>query len=238
MTERDYRGPDSRRVQQMFAGIAHRYDFLNHFLSISVDRHWRKVTATKVRDLIGPSPALCLDACSGTGDLALALDRSLQTQVIASDFCHPMLTRAHGKFAGHNIRTIEADALELPFPDGCFDVLTIAFGLRNLENPYRRLREIRRVLKPRGAVVILEFSKPVVPVFSHVFNFYFRHILPLLGGIVSGDGSAYEYLPDSVGKFPNQEQLLERMQEADFVETGYRNLSGGIAALHWGRVPD
>ena len=108
----------------------------------------------------------------------------------------------------------------------------------NLQDPYRGLHEIRRVLKPRGAAVILEFSKPVVPVFSHVFNFYFRHILPLLGGIVSGDGSAYEYLPDSVGKFPNQEQLLERMQEADFVETGYRNLSGGIAALHWGRVPD
>jgi demethylmenaquinone methyltransferase/2-methoxy-6-polyprenyl-1,4-benzoquinol methylase len=236
MTERDYSGPDSRRVREMFARIAHRYDFLNHFLSVSVDRHWRKVTAAKVRDLIGPSPALCLDACCGTGDLALALNRALQTQVIATDFCHPMLTRAYGKFAGRNIRAIEADALELPFPDACFDVLAIAFGLRNLENPYRGLHEIRRVLKPRGAVVILEFSKPVVPVFSHVFNFYFRHVLPLLGGMVSGDGTAYEYLPDSVGKFPNQEQLMERMRQADFVETGYRNLSGGIAALHWGRA--
>src|SRR5467141_47318 len=227
MTERDYSGPYSRRVREMFARIAHRYDFLNHFLSISVDRHWRKVTATKVLDLIGPSPALCLDACCGTGDLALALNRALQTQVIATDFCHPMLTRAYGKFAGRNIRTIEADALELPFPDACFDVLTVAFGLRNLENPYHGLHEIRRVLKPRGAAVILEFSKPVVPVFSHAFNFYFRHILPVLGGMVSGDGTAYEYLPDSVGKFPNQEQLLERMRKADFVETGYRNLSGG-----------
>src|SRR5437899_5696436 len=100
MTERDYRGPDSRRVRQMFAQIAHRYDFLNQFLSMAVDSHWRRVTAAKVRDLIGPSPALCLDSCSGTGDLALALDRSLRTQIIASDFCHPMLTRARVKFAG------------------------------------------------------------------------------------------------------------------------------------------
>jgi demethylmenaquinone methyltransferase/2-methoxy-6-polyprenyl-1,4-benzoquinol methylase len=233
---RDYLGPDSRRVQQMFAAIAHRYDFLNHFLSISIDRHWRNVAATKVRDLVGPTPALCMDACSGTGDLALALHRSLQTQVIASDFCHPMLTRAQAKFAARDIHPIEADALQLPFPDACFDVLTIAFGLRNLEDPYGGLQEIRRVLKPRGAAVILEFSKPVVPVFSHVFNFYFRHILPLLGAIVSGDRRAYQYLPDSVGKFPNQEQLLERIRQAGFVDAGYRNLSGGIAALHWARA--
>jgi demethylmenaquinone methyltransferase / 2-methoxy-6-polyprenyl-1,4-benzoquinol methylase len=221
----------------MFAAIAHRYDFLNHFLSISVDRQWRNVAAAKVRDLAGPSPALCLDACSGTGDLALALLQSLQTQVIASDFCHPMLTRARAKFAGHNIPTIEADALQLPFPDACFNVVTIAFGLRNLEDPYSGLREIRRVLKPGGAAVILEFSKPVVPVFSQIFNFYFRRILPLLGAIVSGDRNAYRYLPDSVGKFPNQEQLLERMRQAGFAEAGYQNLSCGIAALHWGRVP-
>src|SRR6266852_2899580 len=174
MMGRDYLGPDSRRVQQMFAAIAHRYDFLNHFLSISVDRHWRNVAATKVRDLAGPSPALCLDACSGTGDLALALHRSLQTQVIASDFCHPMLIRAKEKFAGSNIRTIEADALQLPLADASFDALTIAFGLRNLEDLHRGLHEIHRVLKPGGAAVILEFSKPVVPVFSHAFNFYFR----------------------------------------------------------------
>jgi len=234
MTERDYLGPDSRRVQQMFAGIAHRYDFLNHFLSASIDRRWRRAAVNKVRQLIGSSPALCLDACSGTGDLAIALEQALNTRVIASDFCHPMLTRAKDKFAGRNIRSIEADALHLPFPDRSFDVLTNAFGLRNLEDPYRGLQEMHRVLKPGGAVVILEFSKPVVPVFRHMFNFYFRYVLPKLGAIVSGDGSAYQYLPDSVRKFPAQEPLAELMRRSGFKDVGYKNLSGGIAALHWG----
>ena len=191
MTERDYLGPDSRRVQEMFAGIAHRYDFLNHFLSASIDRRWRKLAVGKVRELVGPSPPVCLDACSGTGDLAIALDGGLRTHVIASDFCHPMLTRANAKFAGRSIRVIEADALHLPFAKSSFDALTMAFGLRNLENPYRGLQEIHRVLKPAGAAVILEFSQPVVPILRHVFNFYFRHILPKLGAAISGDAGAY-----------------------------------------------
>src|SRR2546423_11455707 len=124
MTERDYLGPDSRSLQQMFARIAHRYDFLNHFLSASIDRHWRNLAAAKVRELGGTSQGLFLDACSGTGDLAIVLHHTLKAPVIASDFCHPMLTRAKEKFAGLNIRTIEADALQFPFPDACFDALT------------------------------------------------------------------------------------------------------------------
>jgi demethylmenaquinone methyltransferase/2-methoxy-6-polyprenyl-1,4-benzoquinol methylase len=237
MTERDYLGPDSRRVQEMFAGIAHRYDFLNHFLSASIDRRWRRIAVNKVRELAGAAPSsklLCLDVCSGTGDLALALHRGLQCDVVASDFCHPMLTIANAKVKGVRVRNVEADALNLPFADGSFTALTIAFGLRNLEDPRRGLSEMRRVLKPGGAVVILEFSKPVVPVFKHVFNFYFRHILPKLGALISGDGGAYQYLPDSVRKFPAQEQLVEFMTNAGFGNVGYRNLSGGIAALHWG----
>src|SRR5262245_18521320 len=135
MKANDYRGPDSRRVQQMFAGIAHRYDFLNHFLSVSIDRHWRNLAVAKVRELLPlPSP-LCLDVCSGTGDLAIALRRTLATTVVATDFCHPMLIRAAGK--EHSIPNVEADALNLPFRDGSFDAVTIAFGLRNLENPIR-----------------------------------------------------------------------------------------------------
>jgi demethylmenaquinone methyltransferase/2-methoxy-6-polyprenyl-1,4-benzoquinol methylase len=236
MTERDYPGPDSRRVQQMFAGIAHRYDFLNHFLSASIDRRWRKVAVHKVLELTGPSPpALCLDLCSGTGDLALALNRGLGCDVVASDFCHPMLTRANAKSRGTRVRNVEADALNLPFADHSFDALTIAFGLRNLEDPRRGLEEMQRVVRPGGALVILEFSKPVVPVLKHAFNFYFRHILPKLGALISGDGSAYQYLPDSVRKFPTQEELVELMSGAGFREVSYRNLSGGIAALHWGR---
>ena len=235
MTRRDYRGPDSRRIQKMFAGIAPRYDFLNHFLSVSVDRHWRRVAAAKVRDLVGTSPKLCLDACSGTGDLAIALGRSLKTHVIAADFCHPMLIRATEKAAG-GIRAIEADALELPFPNACFDTVTMAFGLRNLEDRNGGLYEIRRVLKPGGAVVLLEFSKPVVPVFRQAFEFYFRNVLPLIGSVVSGDATAYRYLHDSVRDFPDQEELVRMMRTAGFVNAGYRNLSGGIAALHWGQA--
>ena len=219
----------------MFAGIAPRYDFLNHFLSVSIDRHWRKVAAGKVRDLVGISPVVCLDACCGTGDLAIALDRTLTTHVIATDFCHPMLTRAVEKASGR-LHVIEADALELPFADSSFDAATMAFGLRNLQDRASGLREIHRVLKPGGAAVILEFSKPVVPVFRQLFEFYFNNVLPVIGSVVSGDSNAYRYLHDSVREFPDQQQLLEMMGSSGFVDTGYGNLSGGIAALHWGRV--
>jgi demethylmenaquinone methyltransferase / 2-methoxy-6-polyprenyl-1,4-benzoquinol methylase len=236
MTERDYPGPDSRQVREMFAGIAHRYDFLNHFLSVSIDRHWRNIAAAKIRELAGPTPAMCLDACSGTGDLAIVLQKSLQTQVIASDFCHPMLTRANAKFGGQGIRTVEADALRLPFPDAFFDAVTMAFGLRNLEDPHAGLREIRRVLKPRGALAILEFSQPVLPVFNQIYHFYLRHILPALGKAVSGHASAYQYLPDSIQEFPKQKELLALMRHAGFVEENYMNLMGGAVALHWARA--
>jgi demethylmenaquinone methyltransferase/2-methoxy-6-polyprenyl-1,4-benzoquinol methylase len=239
--EREYFGPDSASVRQMFAGIAHRYDFLNHFLSASIDRRWRKIAVKRLRELVAfPASALYLDACSGTGDLALALHAGLKGVVISSDFCHPMVTRANRKFeaagVSRSIRSVEADTLAFPFRDQTFDALTIAFGLRNLEDPRRGLQEMRRVLKPAGVLVILEFSKPVVPVFRHVFNLYFKHVLPRLGAAISGDARAYQYLPDSVQKFPSQEKLLDLMREVGFREPGYRNLSGGIAALHWGRA--
>jgi demethylmenaquinone methyltransferase/2-methoxy-6-polyprenyl-1,4-benzoquinol methylase len=239
MKTTEYQGPDGRAVRQMFAGIAHRYDFLNHFLSVHIDSVWRRAAVRKVRELISiDSKAVLLDLCSGTGDLALELHRSLKAPVVASDFCHPMLTRATAKADasgfGQTIRTVEADALQLPFPGESFNALTIAFGLRNLEDPRRGLLEMQRVLKRGGAIVILEFSKPVVPILRHVFNFYFRHILPRVGRAISGDGQAYQYLPDSVRKFPNQTELSSMMTAAGFANVGYRNLSGGIAALHWG----
>ena len=233
-------GPSSRTVQAMFAGIAHRYDFLNHFLSASIDRYWRNRAVGKVSDLLHrTSPGRCLDLCSGTGDLALDLHRRLAVPVVSSDFCHPMLTRSKAKTiaAGFetSVQTVEADALTLPFSDDSFDAVTIGFGLRNLEDPERGLREIHRVLHKGGVLVVLEFSKPVVPVLRHLFNFYFRYILPKLGAAISGNGEAYQYLPDSVRKFPAQEGLAELLIKAGFSEVSYQNLTGGVAALHWGR---
>jgi len=236
---RAYRGPDSGAVQRMFAAIAHRYDFLNHFLSLSTDKQWRRIAVDKVADLRLPSVApVCIDLCTGTGDLAIAVHRRLGVTVIASDFCHPMLQRAAAKIRTvgfeTGIQAVGADALALPFPEASFDVATMAFGLRNLEDPARGLLEVRRILKPGGAAIILEFSKPVVPVFRQVFNFYFRNVLPQLGAAISGDKAAYRYLPDSVAMFPSQDELAGLMRLAGFADVAYRNLYGGIAALHWG----
>src|SRR5262249_36790700 len=154
MTEKEYRGPDSRRVQEMFAGIAHRYDFLNHFLSVSMDRRWRSLAVRKIQTLMHAAvPRLCLDVCSGTGDLAVALQRGLGCEVVGSDFCHAMLTRANSKIERRPVQIVEADTLRLPFRDHCFDALTIAFGLRNLEDLSRGLIEMRRVLRPGGVIV-------------------------------------------------------------------------------------
>jgi demethylmenaquinone methyltransferase/2-methoxy-6-polyprenyl-1,4-benzoquinol methylase len=148
-----------------------------------------------------------------------------------------MLTRAVEKCRGMRVHNIEADTLDLPVRDRAFDSATIAFGLRNLQDPRRGLAEMYRVLGPGGALVVLEFSKPVVPLMGQAFNFYFHHILPKIGAAISGDGKAYQYLPDSVRKFPAQEELAAWLRSAGFGDVGYRNLSGGIAALHWGSKP-
>jgi demethylmenaquinone methyltransferase / 2-methoxy-6-polyprenyl-1,4-benzoquinol methylase len=232
-------GPHGPTVQRMFADIAHRYDFLNHFLSASVDRHWRRLASARLKDLApSGSSGSYLDLCSGTGDLALEVHRRLHSPVVASDFCHPMLSQARQKI--HNaglessLRTVEADALALPFLDSSFDGITIAFGLRNLENRLLGLQEMHRVLKPTGALIVLEFSRPVIPVFREAFQFYFKNILPRIGAWVSGENTAYQYLPDSVGKFLTQKELAELIRSVGFQNVGYQNLSGGIAALHWG----
>ena len=231
--------PDGKAVQQMFAEIAPRYDFLNHFLSISIDRHWRKVAVAKAGAFLkGKSNPVCLDLCSGTGDLALELNRVLNVRVVASDFCHPMLTRGLLKVRDvqreGSIPFIEADSLVLPFADHSFDVASIAFGLRNLEDAKEGLAEMKRVLKPGGAAIVLEFSRPVIPVFRQLFEFYFHHVLPHLGALISGQNSAYRYLPTSVSRFPPQKDLAAMMESVGYVNVGYRNLSGGVAALHWG----
>jgi demethylmenaquinone methyltransferase / 2-methoxy-6-polyprenyl-1,4-benzoquinol methylase len=229
---------ESQTVQRMFAEIAHRYDFLNHFLSLSIDRRWRRIAAAKIGEHIDGTHAVCLDLCSGTGDLALELRRRLGAKVVAADFCHPMLVRCANKVrAAHvegSIRTIEADSLKLPFADKSFDAATVAFGLRNLEDRQAGLLEMQRVLKPGGVGAVLEFSQPVIPFFREAFGLYFHYVLPLLGSIISGQSSAYRYLPESVRRFPAQRELAEMMTSAGFIDVSWKNLSGGIAALHWG----
>ena len=224
------------RVPDMFGTIAGRYDLLNHLLSGNVDKRWRRIVANRVREKLSSSSSSVLDVACGTGDLALTLFEITGAGVVGTDFCRPMLKIAAGKTSGR-IRLIEGDALDLPFRDGTFDVATIAFGLRNLANVESGLAELSRVVKPGGWVAVLEFSRPANPIMRPLFNFYFRKLLPWMGGLVSGSRSAYTYLPASVQKFPDQSQLSLLMEQAGFVQVRYENLSGGIAALHLGKRP-
>jgi demethylmenaquinone methyltransferase/2-methoxy-6-polyprenyl-1,4-benzoquinol methylase len=219
----------------MFAGIAGRYDLLNHLLSGNVDKRWRRLVARELQSSLVEG-ARALDVACGTGDLSLALADAGRARVIGLDFCRPMLEVARDKKANgpHRIPFVEGDALRLPFADESFEAVTIAFGLRNLAGVAEGLSELRRVLKPGGRAAILEFSTPVIPGFRSLFRFYFTRVLPRVGGWVSGSRGAYEYLPDSVSKFPDQKRLAALMREAGFESVGYRNLTGGIAALHTG----
>lgn len=228
----------ARRVREMFEGIAGRYDLLNHVLSVNIDKRWRRVLTKRLSAGIDVGQ-LVLDVACGTGDLAFDLHQAGCTRVMGLDFCRPMLEVAKSKASEKNITLplIEGDALSLPFPDGSFAVVTIGFGLRNLSSVKQGLKELRRVLKPGGQLAVLEFSKPVVPILSSLFGVYFSKVLPFLGGLISGSRSAYEYLPDSVRRFPDQKQLAALMRDAGFTEVSFENLSGGIAALHFGKRP-
>jgi demethylmenaquinone methyltransferase/2-methoxy-6-polyprenyl-1,4-benzoquinol methylase len=226
----------SKAVREMFAGIAGRYDLLNHVLSLNIDKLWRRKVSNLLRETLDRPDAIVLDVACGTGDLSLELNKDNKAKIIGTDFCRPMLTVAHDKTAVLKaaVPYVEADAMDLAFADDTFDALTIAFGLRNLPNFANGLTELHRVIKPDGKIVILEFSSPVVPGFRQLFNFYFANILPRIGGAVSGSRGAYEYLPDSVSKFPNQEGLVEMLSETGFTDIKYQNLTGGIAAIHSG----
>lgn len=230
----------SARVREMFAGIAGRYDLLNHLLSGNIDKRWRKLVAKKLETVLSNDGARALDVACGTGDLSLALAEATKARIIGTDFCRPMLEIAARKASvgdRFEIPFVEGDALGLPFADSSFDAVTIAFGLRNLSSVEGGLKELRRILKPEGRAAILEFSTPVVPGFRKLFRFYFTRVLPRIGGIVSGSRAAYEYLPDSVSRFPDQKRLAQLMREVGFEEVEYQNLTGGIAALHLGTRP-
>lgn len=224
----------------MFASIAARYDLLNHLLSGNTDQRWRRIVAEKLQPALNKQEASALDVACGTGDLSLAIAQAAsQARIIGIDFCRPMLEIAARKVltAPRVIPFVEGDALRLPFGSESFDAVSIAFGLRNLSSVEGGLRELLRVLKPGGRAAILEFSKPEVPGFRALFQFYFTRVLPRIGGIISGSRNAYEYLPDSVSRFPDQNQLAALMREVGFAEVEYQNLTGGIAALHLGMRP-
>jgi len=225
-----------RAVKEMFAGIAGRYDLLNHVLSLNIDRTWRRKVRKALSDVLSRPDARVLDVACGTGDLAIELVTDAKARVFGTDFCRPMLSIAHHKshISALKLTYVEADAMSLPVDDDTFDALTIAFGLRNLPSYEDGLRELCRVLKPGGKVVILECSHPPVPVFRELYDFYFNHVLPKIGGLVSGSRAAYTYLPNSVAKFPDQKTLAAMMERAGFSSIKYQNLTGGIAALHSG----
>ncbi len=223
-------------VRAMFSGIAGRYDLLNHVLSLNIDKRWRRKVHAELQQILDNKEAIVLDVACGTGDLSIELSRGSNASIIGTDFCRPMLSVAREKNSTENtnIPYVEGDAMNLSFGDDSFDALTIAFGLRNLANFAHGLKELHRVIKTGGRIAILEFSSPILPGFRQLFNFYFAHILPRIGGAVSGSRGAYEYLPDSVSKFPNQKALVTLMEQTGFTDIKYQNLTGGIAAIHTG----
>jgi len=232
-----------RQVREMFSRIAPRYDLANHVLSLEVDRLWRRRLARRFSHILANPDTTVLDLCCGTGDLAAALGRAGPARLVGIDFAHPMLARAVAKGgaagfvrSGRNGRGnhcyVEADALNLPFSDVSFELVATAFGFRNLANYERGLAEIRRVLKPGGTLAILEFCEPRGGLFGALYRFYFRRLLPRIGGIISEDGAAYAYLPASVRNFPSAVELVRLIEAAGFLRARFEYWTGGIVALH------
>jgi demethylmenaquinone methyltransferase/2-methoxy-6-polyprenyl-1,4-benzoquinol methylase len=235
MTPRRFRFDDEAsrkrggRVASMFDRIAPTYDLLNHLLSANLDKEWRK---TVVRRLALTGRERCLDACTGTGDLALALVDGGAGEVVGSDFAPAMVERARAK-AGDRARFVVADTTRLPFRDAEFDVATVGFGVRNLEDLDAGLRELARVLRPGGRLAVLEFSRPRNPLVRAVYYLYFLLVLPVIGNLVSGGAeNAYAYLPRSVLAFPSPEGLSDRLRAAGFPKVEALPIALGIAHLH------
>ena len=222
---------EPERIRSMFGAIAHRYDLLNHLLSFSIDRYWRRKVLGQLRKRLDPG-SLVLDLCTGTGDLALVL--ASRYRVVGSDFAHPMLILAQEKTRKKlmPVELCEGDALALPFGEGLFAGVTIAFGLRNLADYGTGLGEMYRVLRPGGSLAVLEFSKPRLRVYRDVYLFYFRRILPKVGELISGRAGAYSYLYESVSEFLEESQMQLLLTQAGFHQITQLRLTGGIATLH------
>jgi demethylmenaquinone methyltransferase/2-methoxy-6-polyprenyl-1,4-benzoquinol methylase len=221
----------------MFTSIAPRYDLLNHLLSFNVDRLWWRKTARSFAQILARPEAQVLDLCCGTGDMTFALRREAgkaSPRILGADFSHAMLQRASLKSAGTSLRWVEADALQLPFPDSHFDLVTSAFGFRNLSDYDAGLREIVRVLRPGGQCGILDFGEPQ-GFTGKLYRIYFKHVLPKAGTLISGVRGPYAYLPASVERFPEPSDMLERMRQAGFCEASWTPYTFGIAGLYRGK---
>ncbi|MDP2877651.1 MAG: bifunctional demethylmenaquinone methyltransferase/2-methoxy-6-polyprenyl-1,4-benzoquinol methylase UbiE [Holophaga sp.] len=230
--------PEGHRVQSMFSGIAHRYDLLNHLLSLGLDFYWWHRMAA----LSGACPGrLMLDVAAGTGDSSLALAKR-GAKVISTDFTHAMLALGPSKFRSKGLdnliwASVGADAQRLPFLDNHFDGITICYGIRNVEQRSLAYAEFLRVLKPGACLTILEFSRPKWSWLRAFYNFYSLKMLPRIGGWISGNPSAYTYLPESIREFPDQIHLAKELKLAGFANVQWTNLSGGIVAIHAGAKP-
>ena len=221
--------PDS--VHSFFSRIAKRYDLVNRLLSLGIDRSWRKLTAQRVAL---HSPHRILDLATGSGDLALAIQSALPTaHITGADFCEPMLEQARRKGLQN---TVVADALNLPFPNHSFDTLTVAFGLRNMRSWPNALREMHRVLRPGGHLLILDFGLPTPPLL-HPYRFYLHHILPRIAGVLTGDRAAYTYLAQSIDAFPRDRAMCDYLQQHHFANTSCTRLADGIAMLYEAHTP-
>ena len=226
----------------MFGQIAPWYDFLNHLLSLNIDRSWRSKTARMVPAIPGNGPVL--DLCTGTGDLALTYSKaSVDQTIVGADFCHEMLVRAaekaKGKGVADRVQFVEADAQELPFPDDQFQIVSVAFGLRNITDPDRGLAEMVRVARPGGKVAVLEFSRPRGRILGPLYRWYFKSVLPRIGQVLARDEeSAYRYLPESVMQFPDGDDLANKLRAAGLADVRYDPFTFGIATLYVGVKPN
>lgn len=225
----------ARAVQEMFDSIAPRYDFLNHALSMNVDRLWWRRTARTFRHILSRPGSCALDLCAGTGDMSVALrSAGPDAAICALDFSTQMLQHGLSKFARKNIQPVQADALQLPIASGSVDLVVSAFGFRNLANYDAGLREFFRVLSRGGEVGILDFNEPG-GVMGKLYGFYFRKVLPRIGALISGVRGAYDYLPLSVEKFPAPPLMLQKIREAGFTEVSWTPYTFGIAGLYRGK---
>lgn len=227
----------SAKIREMFTRIAPRYDLLNHLLSGQMDKRWRARTARELKPILDRADATVLDLCCGTGDLAFSLARNTKARIVGADFSHTMLMRAKDKSAllangAPPTSFFEADALRLPLEDGSFDLVTSAFGFRNLANYEAGLREIFRVLKPGGTIAILEFTEPASGMMGDLYRFYCQKVLPKIGGLISGDSAAYAYLPKSVARFFRPDEFVDQLLAVGYTNSRYHLMTFDSVALH------